>query len=168
MARTGRKSRRLLVLGGAGATLGLAAALLLTAMKDDIVFFRSPSDILKDGAEGTQLRLGGMVEDGSLVKASDGLSVTFAVTDGAGTVQVAYSGILPDLFREGQGVVVEGKLASGTFQAETVLAKHDENYMPREVQDALDRGGYAESKKIPAGETSFSGSVIRIVDEQMP
>lgn len=168
MARTGRKSRRLAVLGGAGAALGVAAALLLTAMKDDIVFFRSPSDILKDGTEGTQLRLGGMVEDGSLVRSHDGLSVTFAVTDGAGTVQVAYSGILPDLFREGQGVVVEGKLSNGTFQAATVLAKHDENYMPREVQDALDRGGYVEASKASMDGMGFSASPIRISDGNTP
>ena len=168
MARTGRKSRRLLVLGGAGAALGLAAALLLTAMQDDIVFFRSPSDILKDGAEGTQLRLGGMVEDGSLVRSHDGLSVTFAVTDGAGTVPVAYSGILPDLFREGQGVVVEGKLSNGTFHAATVLAKHDENYMPREVQDALDRGGYVEAKKTSPDEAVLSAFPIGISDGKIP
>jgi cytochrome c-type biogenesis protein CcmE len=82
-------------------------------------------------AEGKQLRLGGMVEDGSIVRSADGLQVTFHVTDGAGTVPVSYRGVLPSLFREGQGVVVEGAMQGGTFEAASVLAKHDENYLPR-------------------------------------
>ncbi|MGB3646462.1 MAG: cytochrome c maturation protein CcmE [Mesorhizobium sp.] len=143
IARSRRKSRRLLVLGGAGLVLGLAAALLLTALRDDIVFFRSPTDILQEATnEKTRLRLGGMVEDGSLARSADGLTATFLVTDGTSSVPVSYHGILPDLFREGQGVIAEGSMQAGTFQAVTVLAKHDENYMPREVKDALDRGGY--------------------------
>lgn len=154
MARSSRKSRRLMVLGGAGLALGIAAALLLTAMKEDIVFFRSPTDILQQATdENTQLRLGGMVEDGSFTRSHDGLSAAFLVTDGTSSVPVSYHGILPDLFREGQGVVVEGKMQAGTFQAVTVLAKHDENYMPREVKDALDRGGYVEKKQLSANET---------------
>jgi cytochrome c-type biogenesis protein CcmE len=168
MARTGRKSRRLLVLGGAGTALGLATALLLTALKDDIVFFRSPSDILKGGVEGARLRLGGMVEDGSVVRSPDGLSVTFLVTDGAGSVPVAYRGILPDLFREGQGVVVEGKLANGTFEAASVLAKHDENYMPREVKAALERGGYPEKKQLSSNETLLPAQPIKINERKVP
>lgn len=131
------------MLAGAGAVLSLAVALMLTALKDDITFFRSPSDILKGGAEGMQLRLGGMVENGSVTRSPDGLHVTFFVTDGAGSVPVSYHGILPDLFREGQGVVVEGAVRNGTFEAASVLAKHDENYMPREVRAALEQGGYA-------------------------
>jgi cytochrome c-type biogenesis protein CcmE len=142
MAAT-RKTRRLMVLAAAGAALGLAAALVLTALGDDIVFFRSPSEIARGGvADGARIRLGGMVEEGSIRRSADGLSVAFRVTDGAQALPVSYRGILPDLFREGQGVVAEGQMRAGTFEAATVLAKHDETYMPREVQAALDEGGY--------------------------
>jgi cytochrome c-type biogenesis protein CcmE len=141
-----RKTRRLIALAGAGAALSLAVGLVLVALKDDIVFFRSPSEVLTGVAEGKQLRLGGMVEDGSLVRSADGLQVTFHVTDGAGTVPVSYRGVLPSLFREGQGVVVEGAMQGGTIEAASVLAKHDENYMPREVKAALEKGGYVEAR----------------------
>lgn len=141
-----RKTRRLIALAGAGAALSLAVGLVLVALKDDIVFFRSPSEVLTGVAEGKQLRLGGMVEDGSVVRSADGLQVTFHVTDGAGTVPVSYRGVLPSLFREGQGVVVEGAMQGGTFEAASVLAKHDENYMPREVKAALEKGGYVEAR----------------------
>lgn len=135
----GRKTRRLLVVAGAGAVVSLAAVLALTALRDDIVFFHSPSDIAqKPVADGVRLRLGGLVETGSVARSDDGLHVTFLVTDGREALPVSYRGILPDLFREGQGVVVEGALAGGTFEAATVLAKHDENYVPREVQAALE------------------------------
>jgi cytochrome c-type biogenesis protein CcmE len=142
-AARGRKSRRLLALAGAGAALGLAVVLALFALKDDIVFFRSPTDILAGGADGMQVRVGGLVEEGSVGRSRDGLEVTFSVTDGAAAVPVAYRGILPDLFREGQGVVVEGVMRGGTFEAASVLAKHDETYMPREVKAALDKGSAA-------------------------
>ena len=142
MAAT-RKTRRLMVLAAAGAALGLAATLVLTALGDDIVFFRSPSEIARGGvADGARIRLGGMVEEGSIRRSADGLSVAFRVTDGAQALPVSYRGILPDLFREGQGVVAEGQMRAGTFEAATVLAKHDETYMPREVRAALDEGGY--------------------------
>ena len=146
MAGRTRKTRRLIALAAAGAALSLAVGLVLVALKDDIVFFRSPSEVLTGVAEGKQLRLGGMVEDGSLVRSADGLQVTFHVTDGAGTVPVSYRGVLPSLFREGQGVVVEGAMQDGTFEAASVLAKHDENYMPREVKAALEKGGYVEAR----------------------
>jgi cytochrome c-type biogenesis protein CcmE len=146
MAGRTRKTRRLIALAGAGAALSLAVGLVLVALKDDIVFFRSPSEVLTGVAEGKQLRLGGMVEDGSLVRSADGLQVTFHVTDGTGTVPVSYRGVLPSLFREGQGVVVEGAMQGGTFEAASVLAKHDENYMPREVKAALEKGGYVEAR----------------------
>lgn len=150
-ARRKRKSRRLFVLAGAGALLGLAVALVLSALNDDIVFFRSPSDILSEaangnggskgnGLEGQQLRLGGLVGEGSVTRSPDGLQVSFLVTDGANAIPVSYHGILPDLFREGQGVIVDGMMRGDIFAAATVLAKHDENYMPREVQAALDQG----------------------------
>ncbi len=142
MARS-RKSKRLLILGAAGLVLGVSATLVLSALRDDIVFFRSPTEIATGAvAEGMQIRLGGMVEEGSITRSADGLQVAFRVTDGTESLPVSYHGILPDLFREGQGVVAEGQMRDGTFEAATVLAKHDENYMPREVQAALERGGY--------------------------
>jgi cytochrome c-type biogenesis protein CcmE len=140
-----RKQRRLTLIGLAGAVLAVAAGLVLYAMTDRIVFFNSPSDFAASPSPpGTRLRLGGLVAEGTVEKHEDG-RVTFAVTDGAATVQVAYKGILPDLFREGQGVVTEGLVgADGVFSADSVLAKHDENYMPREVVDALKAQGVWE------------------------
>jgi cytochrome c-type biogenesis protein CcmE len=141
MAMT-RKQRRLTLIGLAGVVLAVAAGLVLFALSDRIVFFNSPSDLIAGKAQaGTRVRLGGLVEEGSLVK-GDGGSVKFSVTDGAASVAVAFTGILPDLFREGQGVVAEGSVASdGVFVADTVLAKHDENYMPKEVVEALKAQG---------------------------
>ncbi|KQZ78208.1 hypothetical protein ASD64_12740 [Mesorhizobium sp. Root157] len=132
-----------MLVGVGGLALGIAAALVLSALRDDIVFFRSPTEIASGVvAEGAQIRLGGMVEEGSITRSSDGLRIAFRVTDGSQSLPVFYHGILPDLFREGQGVVAEGQLRNGAFEAATVLAKHDENYMPREVQAALEEGGY--------------------------
>jgi len=140
-----RKQRRLILIGIAGVVLAVAAGLVLYAMTDRIVFFNAPSDLAAHPSPpGTRLRLGGLVAAGSVVKHEDG-RVTFDVTDGAATVPVAYKGILPDLFREGQGVVTEGLVgADGVFSADTVLAKHDETYMPREVVDALKAQGVWE------------------------
>ena len=137
-----RKKRRLTAIAGAGAVLALAAALVLVALRDQIVFFYSPTEIAdKSLAPGTRVRLGGLVVEGSVKRASDG-SVSFAVTDTANDAEITYRGILPDLFREGQGIVAEGVLAAGgTLTAESVLAKHDENYMPKEVVDALKAQG---------------------------
>lgn len=135
------KTRRLYVVLLVLLVLGAATALVLNAVEDSLVFFYSPSDLAeKQVAPGQPIRIGGLVEEGSVIK--NGLDVTFRVTDGARAVTVAYQGALPDLFREGQGIVTFGKLATdGTFQAEEVLAKHDENYMPPEVADALKRSG---------------------------
>jgi len=145
-----RKQRRLVLIGLAGAVLALAAGLMLYAMSDRIVFFTAPSEFAaKPPPPGTRLRIGGLVEDGSVVKRADG-EVTFSVTDGGATVPVAYKGILPDLFREGQGVVAEGLVgADGVFTADSVLAKHDEQYMPREVVDALKAQGVWEGDAAP-------------------
>lgn len=133
-----RKQRRLTAIAGAGVVLGVAAALVLFALRDQIVFFYSPTQITEKALEpGTRIRLGGLVADGSVAQVGDG-SVRFAVTDTANEVSVEFRGILPDLFREGQGVVAEGILTgTGSLNAENVLAKHDENYMPKEVVDAL-------------------------------
>jgi cytochrome c-type biogenesis protein CcmE len=136
-----RKQKRIAVIAGLGAVLALAMTLILIALRDQIVFFYSPSEIQEKAvAAGTPVRLGGLVKEGSWVR--DGQSNVFVVTDGASEVAANYQGILPDLFREGQGVVVEGSLTeAGTFAATNVLAKHDENYMPKEVVEALKERG---------------------------
>jgi cytochrome c-type biogenesis protein CcmE len=138
-----RKQRRMALLGAGLGVLGVAAALILSALKDSIVFFNSPTDIVdKHIAPGTRIRLGGLVSPGSLER-GDNLAIRFQVTDGNKAVNVAYQGILPDLFREGQGVVAEGALdGAGVFKADNVLAKHDESYMPKEVADALKKQGH--------------------------
>jgi cytochrome c-type biogenesis protein CcmE len=137
-----RKQRRLILIGGSLGVLALAVALVLSALSDSIVFFNSPSDIAeKHLSPGTRIRLGGLVKPGSLQRGDD-LRIRFDVTDGKSDIPVRYQGIVPDLFREGQGVVAEGKIESGgIFVADTVLAKHDERYMPREVVDALKKTG---------------------------
>ncbi|WP_085901793.1 MULTISPECIES: cytochrome c maturation protein CcmE [Kiloniella] len=138
-----RKSRRMYVLVVAIALLASATALVLTALDDNITYFYSPSDLkTKQVTVGRALRLGGLVEDGTFEKLDGGLKVKFSITDGAETVAVNYEGILPDLFREGQGVITEGSLnEKGEFIAHEVLAKHDENYMPAEVIEALKASG---------------------------
>ena len=137
-----RKQRRGVLIGSAVAVLSLAAVLMMFALKDAIVFFHTPIDIADSKIPKDQrFRLGGLVEAGS-VRRGDGTKVSFTVTDTLKTVPVTYEGVLPDLFREGQGVVTEGKLTpAGVFVADSVLAKHDENYMPPEVAQALkDKG----------------------------
>ncbi len=137
-----RKKRRLYTLGLAMLGLGAATALSLTAFEDNLVFFFSPTDLQARAAEvqDRNFRLGGLVADGSVARQTDSVTVQFKVTDGPHAIPVTYTGQLPDLFREGQGVVVEGRLRpDGMFVAREVLAKHDENYMPPEVADALKR-----------------------------
>jgi cytochrome c-type biogenesis protein CcmE len=138
-----RKQRRLVLIGGALGVLAIAVGLMLNAFRGSIAFFNSPSDIAeKHPGPGTRIRLGGLVKDGSIVRGSD-LRVRFAVTDGKTEIPVSYQGVLPDLFREGQGVVAEGTVdGGGTFDADTILAKHDETYMPKEVADALKKSGH--------------------------
>ena len=137
-----RKQRRSSFIVAGLAVLGLAAFLVLSALRDSIVFFYSPSDVGSQALQpGQRIRLGGMVSEGSL-KRLGGTDMEFAINDGAQTINVSYTGLLPDLFREGQGVVTEGKLdPSGRLIADTVLAKHDETYMPREVADSLKKQG---------------------------
>lgn len=140
--RTGRKARRLVLLGVAGAALALAAGLILYALSDQIAFAPTPTELATaPPPPGTRVRLGGLVETGSVAHGADG-HVAFSVTDLESRIPVEYVGILPDLFREGQGVVAEGTIgASGVLIADTVLARHDENYMPKEVVDALKAQG---------------------------
>jgi cytochrome c-type biogenesis protein CcmE len=136
-----RKQRRLSVIAGLGAVLALAVGLILFALRDQIVFFYSPTEIHEKAvAAGTPVRLGGLVKQGTWKKSGD--QNDFVVTDGTTEMVAHYTGILPDLFREGQGVVVEGAVATdGTFAATNVLAKHDEKYMPKEVVDELKAKG---------------------------
>ncbi len=143
-----RKQRRLTLIGAAGCVLAVALGLVLYAMNDTIVFFHAPGDVAAKGVQpGTRFRLGGLVKEGS-VKRGDNGQVSFEIADALSSVPVRYQGILPDLFREGQGVVAEGVLEpTGTFKADTVLARHDETYMPREVADALKRQGYWQGEK---------------------
>jgi cytochrome c-type biogenesis protein CcmE len=138
-----RKQRRLTLIGGALAVLAIAAALVLNALRDSIVFFSTPTMAAEKHIKpGQRFRLGGMVREGSLVRGEQ-LRVKFDVTDGNSTLPVAYQGILPDLFREGQGVITEGSLdGSGVFKADTVLAKHDETYMPKPIADELKKTGH--------------------------
>ncbi|WP_350333398.1 cytochrome c maturation protein CcmE [Coralliovum pocilloporae] len=137
-----RKQRRLTMIGGAGAVLAFAIGLVLYALNDQIVFFNSPTDVAQNSVKpGERFRLGGLVKDGTFER-GQGTTVTFTVTDTANDVPVTYTGILPDLFREGQGVVTEGAIGTdGIFIADSVLAKHDENYVPKEVADALKEQG---------------------------
>ncbi|MFP4126880.1 MAG: cytochrome c maturation protein CcmE [Alphaproteobacteria bacterium] len=137
-----RKNQRLLLVTVAVGLVGAATALTLTALDENIAFFAGPSELNAGELEpGQRLRLGGLVVEDSVVREDDG-HVSFQLTDQAATIDVNYRGILPDLFREGQGIVAVGMLtANGRFQADEVLAKHDENYMPPEVTEALDRAG---------------------------
>lgn len=137
-----RKGRRLVIISAAGFTLAIAVGLILFALRDSIVFFYGPTEMVeKAPPRGTHLRIGGLVKHGSLTH--DGSStVVFAVTDLKHDIKVSYTGLLPDLFREGQGVVAEGTVEGpGLFHADTVLAKHDERYMPKDVADKLKQQG---------------------------
>jgi len=133
------KSRRLIFVVVICAILGSAGYLILNALNQNIILFFSPSDITDQQKQGQRLRLGGLVEEGSVQ--IDGLQARFSITDGLASVHIAYDGALPDLFREGQGIVAQGSFSGDIFQAENVLAKHDENYMPREIADSLKEKG---------------------------
>lgn len=145
-----RKQKRGILIGAGVAILATAAIMVAFALRDTIVFFKTPSEVTEGKVPvGQRFRLGGLVADGSVVR-GQGTKIKFSVTDTIGTVPVTYDGILPDLFREGQGVVTEGKLdGTGRFVADTVLAKHDENYMPPEVAADLK----AKGVKLGAGAT---------------
>lgn len=151
-----RKQRRLYFVLLGLLALGAASALVLTALQEDIAFFYSPTEIVEKGdtIKDRRIRLGGLVEQGSVKL--DGSISSFNVTDGANVVTVSFNGLLPDLFREGQGIVSEGKMVDGKFVASEVLAKHDENYMPAEVVESLKKSGQwqmgGEPIKPPAAE----------------
>ena len=136
-----RKRRRLYMVLAGMVLLSGAVALVLTALDENLSYFYSPSDIAT-APQGRAIRLGGLVEDGSVERQADGVTVQFRITDLGASVPVSYKGLLPDLFREGQGVITEGTLGpDGVFVAQEVLAKHDETYMPREVADAIKKSG---------------------------
>ena len=153
-----RKGRRIALISIAVAVVALAAGLVLTAMRDTVVFFYGPTEAAEKAQPGQRLRIGGIVEPGSVQK-SDGKSVAFKITDGNNVMAVTYTGLLPDLFREGQGVVAEGVLkAPGAFAADSVLAKHDERYMPREVADALKKQGRWNEGETAAAAPAANGT----------
>lgn len=143
-----RKQKRLAIIGGLGSVLLAAALLIAWGFQSTFAFFVTPSELTAEmAASGRALRLGGLVEQGSCKKS--GATLTFAITDGAATIDTSYLGIVPDLFREGQGVVVEGSVGvDGVFKATTVMAKHDENYIPKEIADELrERGEWYEGQQ---------------------
>jgi cytochrome c-type biogenesis protein CcmE len=154
-----RKRRRLIALGAGLSLLAAATALVLAAFNENLVFFYSPSDLAEKMIDpDRRIRIGGLVEAQSVRRHPNGHGVDFRVTDGKATLAVVYDGVLPDLFREGQGVVAEGRLrGDGVFAASTVLAKHDENYMPPEVAAALKKTGHWQEggapKAVPAAAT---------------
>jgi cytochrome c-type biogenesis protein CcmE len=153
-----RKGRRIAIISTSVGLLALAAGLVLFALRDNVVFFYTPSEVsAKSVAPGTRLRLGGLVKKGSIER-SAGNTVKFVVTDSKMEIAVSYVGLLPDLFREGQGVVTEGVLQqASTFKADSVLAKHDENYMPRELADSLKKQGYFKHTEKSKGPPSAAG-----------
>jgi cytochrome c-type biogenesis protein CcmE len=147
-----RKQRRLTLIGASVGVLAVAVGLVLNALSGSIVFFNSPTDLAtKHFVAGTRVRVGGLVKTGSVERDAD-LRIRFDITDGNHDVLVSYQGIVPDLFREGQGVVAEGKVESnGALIADTVLAKHDERYMPKEVVDALKKSGRWQEGSVDGG-----------------
>lgn len=157
-----RKQRRLTLIGLALGVLGIAAGLVLYALSGSITMFNSPTDVVVRAIQpGQRIRLGGLVETGS-VERGDHLKVRFKVTDGQNTVAVSYTGVLPDLFREGQGVVVEGMVEPDRhFRADSVLARHDENYMPKEVADSLRQQGHWRPGEPAAGGNAAGVSTTR-------
>ena len=144
------RHKRLMFISAGVAGLAVAVYLIANAFTNNLLFFFSPSDVQANKAPVSRdFRLGGLVEEGSLTRENDGLTVHFTVTDNANTIPVTFVGILPDLFREGQGVVAQGKLNDkGEFVASEVLAKHDESYMPPEVKDALEKAKQASGKSV--------------------
>jgi cytochrome c-type biogenesis protein CcmE len=161
------RNKRMALIAGGLAALGIATWLVLAAFKQNLVFFFTPTQIFAGEApHGRSFRIGGMVENGTLVHQPDGLTWTFVVTDTVRKIKVSYRGILPDLFKEGKGVVAEGKLSSdNVFDAEQVLAKHDENYMPPDAAYALKKGKEASDANKQIGAT-VAGSVKQAGSEK--
>lgn len=144
------RHKKLAIIVSAVAALGIASVLVLNAFQSNLVFFFSPSQVVaKEAPIGKSFRIGGLVAEGSVQREDHSTTVHFAVTDTAQTIPVVYTGILPDLFREGKGIVAQGKISSsGIFEADEVLAKHDENYMPPEAADALEQAAKAQKASL--------------------
>ncbi|MCB1975719.1 MAG: cytochrome c maturation protein CcmE [Nitrosomonas sp.] len=144
------RHKKLAVITAGVTALGFAAVLVLNAFQSNLVFFFSPTQVIANEAPvGKSFRIGGLVEEGSVSREQDSTTVRFSITDTAETIQIVYTGILPDLFREGKGVVAQGKLdSSGIFKADEVLAKHDENYMPPEAALALEEAAKAQRNSL--------------------
>ena len=151
-----RRHKRIIFIGCCLCALGLAAWLVLAAFKNNLVFFFSPTQVAaKEAPQGRTFRIGGLVQDGTVKRDADGLTVRFTVTDTANTIPVVYKGILPDLFKEGRGCVAQGKVGSdGVFYADQIMAKHDENYMPPEAAKALEQGKDINKIKNSANEAA--------------
>jgi cytochrome c-type biogenesis protein CcmE len=154
------RKKRLYIVLAILAGVGIAVALALSALQQNINLFYTPTQIANGEApQNTRIRAGGLVENGSVQRSSDSLETDFVVTDGAKSVTIRYSGILPDLFREGQGIVAMGKLdGSGVLIADEVLAKHDENYMPPEVMQALEQSGMQQKHNAATGSATAGGA----------
>ena len=151
-----RRHKRIIFICCSLAALGLAAWLVLGAFRNNLVFFFSPTQVAsKEAPIGRTFRIGGLVQDGTLKRDPDGLTIRFIVTDTANTIPVAYKGILPDLFKEGRGCVAQGRVGSdGVFYADQIMAKHDENYMPPEAAKALEQGKDINKVKNSANEAA--------------
>ena len=151
-----RRHKRIIFIGCGLAALGLATWMVLGAFRDNLVFFFSPTQVAaKEAPVNRTFRIGGLVQDGSLKRDSDGLTIRFVVTDTANTIPVSYKGILPDLFKEGRGCVAQGRVGSdGVFYADQIMAKHDENYMPPEAAKALQEGKDINKVKNSANEAA--------------
>jgi cytochrome c-type biogenesis protein CcmE len=152
-------TKRFALIGGAVAVVGVGVYMMLSAFNDNLVFFYSPMQVANNEApQGKKFRMGGMVENGSVARKADGVTVTFRITDTAASIPTEYKGILPDLFKEGKGVVAQGKLnEEGVFVASEVLAKHDENYMPPEAEAAVKQAHKEMSAKVHAQKTAQGG-----------
>jgi len=157
------RHKRIAMVAGGLTALAAAAALILTAFQQNLVFFFTPSQVAANEApQGRTFRIGGLVETGSVKRQPDGVTVRFVVTDTAKSIPVFYRGVLPDLFREGKGVVAQGRIgADGMFQASEVLAKHDENYMPPEAADAVKRARETANKAAQTLVTDLDGGPKR-------
>jgi len=151
-----KRHKRIVFIVAALAALGLATWLVLGAFRNNLVFFFSPTQVMaKEAPIGRTFRIGGLVKEGSLKRDTDGLTIRFSVTDTASTIPVVYKGIMPDLFKEGRGCVAQGRVANdGVFYADTIMAKHDENYMPPEAARALDQAKDMEKVKNSANEAA--------------
>ncbi|TVS11393.1 MAG: cytochrome c maturation protein CcmE [Wenzhouxiangella sp.] len=154
---TPTRKKRLTIVGAVILSVGAATAVALTALQDNLTFFVSPSDVYAQTMpDDRHLRLGGLVAEGSVSRDPQSMEVSFSVTDGAHTIPVTFIGLLPTLFREGQGVIAHGRLDNGVFHAREVLARHDETYMPNEVARALDAAGTPHQVSMPGTETKSS------------